>query len=76
MSPISTISLNMLTSICSLLFSTEVDVYTASKRDLLSVKSEIFMLLGDKQSISFNLALSRMQVSAASTASKHSADSV
>ena len=61
-------------SIWSLLFSTEVDLWTASIRDLLSVSRDILTELGGRHNNSSSLSRRRMHVSAASTASRHSAD--
>ena len=69
----STFSRSMLTSICSLLVSTDVDVWTASRRDLLSESKETMMESVGKQSNSSSLDLRSIHVSAASTACIHSA---
>ena len=71
----STISRRMLTSICSLLFSTEVDLWTASIRDLLSEINEILTVPSGMQSNSSSLSRIRIHVCAASTAARHSAES-
>ena len=59
--------------ICTRLFSTEVEVWTACTRDLLSHMIEIFTSLSSQHRYSTKIFLSQIQVSAASKAAKHSA---